>query len=260
MFPRCTLGIEDRDGSRQQQGAGEQHGRQPTDFDHRIRQWPLLLAPRIGIIVREPSWCDRGRMGPLRRMRALTLTLTCLLALAFAAETSAATLHRSYNASFSASRGTATLSIYTNRTASVALSVKSMTAGTWTVALYKGTRASLSTKIVTLAGLRVPSGGRATRTYSVSESVAERMCGSRVAVKLTLGSRSTCASFATVSLPGVSVSPATPSNCQAGYSPCLPIVDDLDCADVRAMGKAPVRVTGSDPYRLDRDGDGIGCE
>jgi endonuclease YncB( thermonuclease family) len=52
-----------------------------------------------------------------------------------------------------------------------------------------------------------------------------------------------------------------PANaCHPGYSPCLPIVSDLDCADVRAMGAAPVRVLGSDPYRLDGDNDGWGCE
>jgi hypothetical protein len=28
----------------------------------------------------------------------------------------------------------------------------------------------------------------------------------------------------------------------------------------RALGVAPVRVLGSDPYRLDGDGDGLGCE
>jgi len=50
------------------------------------------------------------------------------------------------------------------------------------------------------------------------------------------------------------------SDCMAGYTPCLPIVGDLDCADVRALGKAPVRVTGSDPYRLDGDDEGLGCE
>jgi endonuclease YncB( thermonuclease family) len=49
-------------------------------------------------------------------------------------------------------------------------------------------------------------------------------------------------------------------SCAPGYSPCLPVVGDLDCADVRALGKAPVSVTGSDPYRLDGGGDGIGCE
>ncbi len=56
---------------------------------------------------------------------------------------------------------------------------------------------------------------------------------------------------------------ATPNNggsgCQPGYSPCLPRVADLNCADIPAS-KKPVRVTGSDPYRLDGDGDGIACE
>ena len=56
--------------------------------------------------------------------------------------------------------------------------------------------------------------------------------------------------------------PAAPpsSGCHASYSPCLPIVGDLDCSDVRALGVAPVRVLGSDPYRLDGDNDGFGCE
>lgn len=51
----------------------------------------------------------------------------------------------------------------------------------------------------------------------------------------------------------------TGSGCQAGYSPCLPRVADLNCADIPAS-KKPVRVTGPDPYRLDGDGDGIACE
>ena len=54
--------------------------------------------------------------------------------------------------------------------------------------------------------------------------------------------------------------PAASAGCHSSYSPCLPIVGDLDCDDVRALGKAPVRVLGSDPYRLDGDGDGFGCE
>ncbi len=49
------------------------------------------------------------------------------------------------------------------------------------------------------------------------------------------------------------------SGCQPGYSPCLPRVADLNCSDIPAS-KRPVRVTGSDPYRLDADGDGWGCE
>ena len=76
----------------------------------------------------------------------------------------------------------------------------------------------------------------------------------RTARRLGRGLWSACARPA--SSGGGSSSP----ECHPSYSPCLPIVGDLDCADVRAMGKAPVRVSGSDPYRLDGDGDGWGCE
>jgi hypothetical protein len=51
---------------------------------------------------------------------------------------------------------------------------------------------------------------------------------------------------------------ATGSGCEPGYSPCLPRVADLNCADIPAS-KRPVRVTGSDPYGLDRDRNGWGC-
>lgn len=51
----------------------------------------------------------------------------------------------------------------------------------------------------------------------------------------------------------------TGAGCQPGYSPCLPRVVDLNCSDIPAS-KKPVRVTGSDPYRLDGDGDGYGCD
>jgi hypothetical protein len=47
--------------------------------------------------------------------------------------------------------------------------------------------------------------------------------------------------------------------CEPGYSPCLPIVADLNCSDIPDSLK-PIRVTGRDPYRLDGDGDGYGCE
>lgn len=48
--------------------------------------------------------------------------------------------------------------------------------------------------------------------------------------------------------------------CHASYEPCLPVVDDLDCSDVRDLGLGPVVVIGADAYGLDADGDGIGCE
>jgi hypothetical protein len=47
--------------------------------------------------------------------------------------------------------------------------------------------------------------------------------------------------------------------CAPGYSPCLPATGDLDCSDIPSSEK-PVQVTGGDPYRLDGDGDGVGCD
>lgn len=55
--------------------------------------------------------------------------------------------------------------------------------------------------------------------------------------------------------------PPTPTaeGCAPGYSPCLPIVPDLDCGDIADELK-PIRVTGDDPYGLDGNDDGLGCE
>ena len=53
-------------------------------------------------------------------------------------------------------------------------------------------------------------------------------------------------------------------SCTAGYSPCLPPASDYDCAGGSGHGReyvyGTVTVTGSDPYGLDADGDGYGCE
>ena len=54
--------------------------------------------------------------------------------------------------------------------------------------------------------------------------------------------------------------PKPASKCHPSYDPCLPIVDDLNCPDVRDMGLAPVTVIGPDDYGLDRDNDGFGCD
>jgi beta-lactamase superfamily II metal-dependent hydrolase len=62
--------------------------------------------------------------------------------------------------------------------------------------------------------------------------------------------------------PGREVRITTP-NCTIGYSPCLPPASDYDCAG--GTGDGPkytgrVTVSGSDPYGLDSDNDGVGCE
>lgn len=52
-------------------------------------------------------------------------------------------------------------------------------------------------------------------------------------------------------------SPPSGGNCNPNYSPCVPnSASDLDCGDIGFQ----VQVTGTDVYRLDRDGDGYGCE
>lgn len=79
-------------------------------------------------------------------------------------------------------------------------------------------------------------------------------------------SGNTCIGYGSVPSSGSSAPrPAPPasstsgSGCEPGYSPCLPITGDLNCADIPA-DKKPVRVTGSDPYHLDADHNGIGCQ
>ena len=59
-------------------------------------------------------------------------------------------------------------------------------------------------------------------------------------------------------------SPVTNSNpsstCDPNYGGCIPLYPpDLNCSDIKALGLAPVTVTGSDPHRLDADGDGKAC-
>lgn len=46
-------------------------------------------------------------------------------------------------------------------------------------------------------------------------------------------------------------------NCDPNYTPCVPpYPPDINCSDIDFS----VRVIGSDPHGLDRDGDGVGCE
>jgi hypothetical protein len=59
-----------------------------------------------------------------------------------------------------------------------------------------------------------------------------------------------------------STPPPSTGRCDPNYAGgCVPPPPpDLDCADIRALGIATVRVIGSDPHRLDGDNDGLGCE
>jgi hypothetical protein len=54
------------------------------------------------------------------------------------------------------------------------------------------------------------------------------------------------------------------ASCTPGYRPCIAPGSDVDCAGGSGNGpryvRGPVYVTGSDPYGLDADGDGVACE
>ena len=61
----------------------------------------------------------------------------------------------------------------------------------------------------------------------------------------------------------ISAANATSSNakCDTNYAGCIPVSQtDIDCPDVKGLGLAPVRVIGIDIHKLDRDGDGVGCD
>ena len=54
---------------------------------------------------------------------------------------------------------------------------------------------------------------------------------------------------------------STGMKCDPNYAGCVPISSsDLDCPDLKRLGLAPVKVIGQDVHKLDRDGDGIGCD
>lgn len=58
---------------------------------------------------------------------------------------------------------------------------------------------------------------------------------------------------------------ARAAGCDPNYSgACVPIASDVDCAGGSGNGPAyvsgPVYVVGRDIYKLDRDGNGVGCE
>jgi hypothetical protein len=60
------------------------------------------------------------------------------------------------------------------------------------------------------------------------------------------------------STPSSPTTPAPSSNCNSNYGGvCLPLTGDVDCSEIAAHD---FPVIGSDPFRLDGDGDGIACE
>jgi hypothetical protein len=104
---------------------------------------------------------------------------------------------------------------------------------------------------------------------TVVEQVSTRKPGTVIAMSPIGGSGLLPGSTITLTVAKKAPPPRAPtvtsgtSGCTPGYSPCLPPASDYDCAG--GTGNGPkytgyVTVTGSDPYGLDSDNDGAGCE
>ena len=105
---------------------------------------------------------------------------------------------------------------------------------------------------------------------TVVEQISTKKPGTVVAMSPGAGSHLIPGGMVTLTI-AKKAPPASPvtnvttsgSGCTPGYDPCLPPASDYDCSG--GSGDGPeytgyVRVTGSDPYGLDADGDGVGCE
>jgi hypothetical protein len=51
----------------------------------------------------------------------------------------------------------------------------------------------------------------------------------------------------------------SPAGCHTAYVDCVPANRDVDCVADK-LPQIRLRAVGTDPYRLDRNNDGIGCE
>lgn len=101
-----------------------------------------------------------------------------------------------------------------------------------------------------------------TRTKSVKRGSSGKVLSQRPAAGTSLPPGSTVT--LTISKRTASKPAQSSSDCTPGYSPCLRPASDYDCAGGSGNGPeyvyGTVKVTGSDPYDLDRDGDGYGCD
>jgi cell division protein FtsB len=105
---------------------------------------------------------------------------------------------------------------------------------------------------------------------TVVDQISGRRPGTVLAISPSAGSGVLPGSAITLTVakkapttPAPTVSEGGGAGCTPGYSPCLPPASDYDCAG--GTGDGPkytgyVTVTGSDPYGLDSDSDGAGCE
>jgi hypothetical protein len=97
---------------------------------------------------------------------------------------------------------------------------------------------------------------------AAAKVVAAKAAAVRAAVDRAAVARAAAAKAAAAKAAAPSA-PSTPV-CTPGYSPCISPGSDVDCAGGSGNGpryvSGPVTVTGDDPYGLDKDHNGVGCE
>jgi hypothetical protein len=92
------------------------------------------------------------------------------------------------------------------------------------------------------------------------KAAADKAAADKAAAAKAAAARAAAAAAAAAATPPTTSAP----KCTPGYDPCIPPGPDVDCAGGTGNGpryvQGPIAVTGSDPYRLDADHNGIGCE
>jgi hypothetical protein len=115
----------------------------------------------------------------------------------------------------------------------------------------------------TLAAAKAAAQKAAAATASkaaAAEAAAVKAAAAKAAADNAAAAKAAAARAAAAATPPTNSAP----NCTPGYDPCIPPGPDVDCAGGTGNGpryvQGPITVTGNDPYRLDADHNGIGCE
>ena len=125
-------------------------------------------------------------------------------------------------------------------------------------------RAAASSSSAKAAAARAAAAKAAAARAAVAKAAAEKAAADKASAAAASAKASAAqAAQASAARQAQASSQAAPV-CTPGYSPCIPPGPDVDCAGGSGNGpryvQGPVTVTGSDPYGLDSDHDGIGCE
>ena len=125
-------------------------------------------------------------------------------------------------------------------------------------------RAAASSSSAKAAAARAAAAKAAVAKAAAAKAAAEKAAADKASAAAASAKASAAqAAQASAARQAQASSQAAPV-CTPGYSPCIPPGPDVDCAGGSGNGpryvQGPVTVTGSDPYGLDSDHDGIGCE